>query len=98
MLQVSRMTTALIAVFASFPLGQAEAGCQLITATHSAATKAEAAQTALRTCSISRASSLMMQMLVRAVWYLLALWRQQSFPAVYCQPIRTLLSVRRNSV
>jgi hypothetical protein len=44
MLQFLRMAAALVAVFASIPLGRAEAACQLIKATHSAATKAEAAQ------------------------------------------------------
>ena len=44
MLQFLRMAAALIVLFGSLPVGQAEAACQLITATHSAATKAEAAQ------------------------------------------------------
>jgi hypothetical protein len=35
---------AVVVVFALLPLSQAEAACQLITATHSSATKAEAAQ------------------------------------------------------
>jgi hypothetical protein len=44
MLQFLRMAAVLIVLFAWLPVGQAEAACQLITATHSAATKAEAAQ------------------------------------------------------
>jgi len=48
MLQAVRMGLVVLAVagfaFASFGVKPAEAGCQLITATHSAASKAEAAQ------------------------------------------------------
>jgi hypothetical protein len=44
MLQFLRRAAAVVAVFASLSVGRAEAACQLITATHSAATKAEAAQ------------------------------------------------------
>jgi hypothetical protein len=44
MLQFLRVAVAAVAVFASLPVGRAEAACQLITATHSAATKADAAQ------------------------------------------------------
>jgi hypothetical protein len=45
MLQFLRTAAAVVAVlFASIPVGRAEAACQFITATHSAATKAEAAQ------------------------------------------------------
>src|SRR5262249_5245489 len=44
MLQFLRMAAALIVLVASLPVGQAKAACQLVTATHSAATKAEAAQ------------------------------------------------------
>ena len=47
MLQLLRMDFALLAIagftFASFGMGPAEAACQLITATHSAPSKAEAA-------------------------------------------------------
>jgi len=44
MLQFLRIAAVLIVLFAWLPVGQSEAACQLITATHSAATKAEAAQ------------------------------------------------------
>ena len=48
MLQALRMDVVALAiggfVFASFGANPAEAGCQLVTATHSAASKAEAAQ------------------------------------------------------
>jgi hypothetical protein len=52
MLQFLRRAAAVVAVFASLSVGRAEAACQLITATHSAATKAEAAQSsrALEPC------------------------------------------------
>jgi hypothetical protein len=47
MLRISRMGIAVlgVAIFALCGLRPAEAGCQLITATHSARSKAEAAQT-----------------------------------------------------
>ena len=56
MLQFLKMAAALIVLFAWLPAGQAEAACQLITATHSAATKAEAAQTS-RSCCAERLSA-----------------------------------------
>ena len=61
MLRFLRMTAAVLVtagcVFVSLELGSAEAACQLITATHSAATKAEAAQTS-RTLAVQSAYQL----------------------------------------